>query len=135
MINGDYLDTPWITPDGKVLYTGNLQSGLISRLDNNGGIFGAPQTVANLGGTSVTSPVTRDDLTLYLALGEGTGLGIVVSTRASTTTTWQPPTEITSLKADAGAAAPSWISADGCRLYVTYAFGDTDAIYVATRPK
>lgn len=84
----------------------------------------------------MTTPVTSDDLTLFVGLGDTTGHEILVSKRASTTAAFPAPTQVAELKTSAVDAEPSWISSDGCRLHVRYrADGDKSRIYVATRPK
>lgn len=136
MITGDYLLHPSVTADGSALFTSNIQSGGLARLDRTGGGFGAPQVVAIATGNSVVSPVSSDDLTMYLALGDTNGHEILVSKRASKGVSWPAPVTVAELKTSATRAEPSWISADGCRLYLTYnlASGKT-AVHVATRPK
>jgi hypothetical protein len=119
-----------------VLYVSNLSSGLITRMAKSGNTFGAQETVALPIQSSVVSPVTRDELTLYFSLGDTTGNDIYVAKRSSTTAAWPTPTEVSELKISASLAEPSWISADGCRLYLSYAqSGGKSIIYVATRPK
>lgn len=136
MIVRDFVISPAITDDGKVLYVSNLSSGLLERMVKTGTMFGSPETVATPLQSSVTAPVTRDELTLYLSLGDTTGNDIYVAKRSSVNAAWPMPTEITELKTSAVQAEPSWISADGCRLYLTYAqSGGQAIIYVATRPK
>jgi hypothetical protein len=136
MIAGDYLHTPSITADGKVLYTADLAHGYLARLDKAGSGFGEPQRVDTQFGMSVTSPVSRDDLTLYMSLGEQIGSEILATKRTSTNSPWPTPTQVTELKTNAVQAAPNWISADGCRLYLTYTpSAGKSTIYMAARPK
>ncbi|HMG51869.1 MAG TPA: hypothetical protein VK601_00275, partial [Kofleriaceae bacterium] len=138
MITADPLVAPSVTDDGKVLYVANLSFGSLSRLAFAGGAFGNPETVAVPGGLSITTPVTRDELTLYLSIGDTTGHEIQVTKRASLTSPWPMPSEVTELKinADSDNAEPSWISADGCRIYLRYRLGsEKSKIYLATRPK
>ena len=136
MINGDFVISPSITDDGKVLYVSNLSTGLLSRMDRVGVGFGAPQTVALQTQFSVTAPVSRDDLTLYLSLGDTTGNEIQVTRRASTSAAWPAPAQVSELHIVSTQAEPSWISSDGCRLYLTYAVSTGNPIiYMASRPK
>jgi WD40-like Beta Propeller Repeat len=136
VIAGDFLISPSITADGKVLYAADLTSGALARLDRVGGGFGAAQPVALQTTMSVTAPVSRDDLTMFLSIGDTIGNDIIVTKRASTIKPFPAPTEVTEIKTNATVAEPSWISADGCRLYLRYAAsGDASRIYVATRPK
>jgi hypothetical protein len=134
-ITGDFLIDPGITDDGNALYAANLSSGLIVRMPRSGATFGAQETVALPVQSSVVSPVTRDELTLYFSLGDTVGNDIYVAKRNSTSAAWVA-SEVTELKISTGLAEPSWISRDGCRLYLTYAQANgTSTIYVATRPK
>jgi hypothetical protein len=136
VIAGDFLISPSVTADGNVLYAADLSSGALARLDRAGGGFGSPQPVDLLTMMSVTAPVSRDDLTLFLSIGDTIGHDIIAAKRASTSGPFPAPTEVTELKTTATVAEPSWISADGCRLYLRYAAsGDTSRIYVAARPK
>jgi Tol biopolymer transport system component len=135
MITGDFLIDPAITTDGSVLYAANLSSGGLVRMDRNGSGFGTPQSVALPTSSSTVSPVTNDDLTMFMSFGDSVGATIAVTQRASKTTAFPAPAAVSELQIGATVAEPSWLSADGCRLYLTYgmASGKT-SIYVATRP-
>jgi hypothetical protein len=136
IIAGDFLIAPSITADGKVLYVADLTMGRLARLDRVGGGFGPHQTVALQTPMSVSFPVSSDDLTLFMAFGTSSGNEILVTKRASTTSAFPPPAQVAELKTDAVQAEPSWISADGCRLYLRYqADGDKSRIHVAVRPR
>ena len=135
-ITGDFLIHPAITADGNVLYAANLSTGRLSRMDKVGNAFGPPQNVAIPGGTSVVSPVTNDDLTIFLGLGDSVGSEIIATSRPTTGDAFPTPTQVTELKTTATIAEPSWLSPDGCRLYLTYGeAGGKTTIHVATRPK
>lgn len=136
LLPGDNLGHPSITADGKVLYAANLASGGLVRFDKAGAGFGAPQAVALSYPTKLVSPVSRDDLTMFLSKGDGTGTEILVTRRATTATAWPTPTTVTELKTTAVEAEPSWLSADGCRLYLRYkaTASSKSTIFVATRP-
>jgi hypothetical protein len=134
-ITGDFLIDPAITDDGNALYAANLSSGLIVRMPRSGTTFGAQETVALAVQNSVVSPVTRDELTLYFSLGDTVGNDIYVAKRSSTSAAWVA-SEVTELKISSTLAEPSWLSRDGCRLYLTYAQASGKSIiYVATRPR
>ncbi|HEY6179307.1 MAG TPA: hypothetical protein VIX73_32860 [Kofleriaceae bacterium] len=134
-ITGDFLIDPGITSDGNALYAANLSSGLIVRMPRTGSTFGGQETVALPTQFSVVSPVTRDELTLYFSLGDTVGNDIYVAKRGSTNGAWVA-NEVTELKINSGLAEPSWLSVDGCRLYLTYSgSGGKSTIYVATKPK
>lgn len=77
-----------IVDDGNALYAANLSSGLIVRMPRSGTTFGAPETVALPVQSSVVSPVTRDELTMYFSLGDTVGNDIYVAKRISTTAAW-----------------------------------------------
>jgi hypothetical protein len=136
MMDGDYLLAPSITADGNVLYVANPSMGKLARLDRAGGVWGGPQSVVLSASESVTTPVSRDDLTLFLSLGETTGHAIMATRRASSSAPFPAPMPVAELATTDGAAEPSWISPDGCRLCLRYQpSGEKSRIYVATRPK
>lgn len=135
MIPGDYLIDPAITADGKVLYAADLSTGRLARLDRGSSGFGSPQTVALPTNNSVVSPVTNDDLTMFLSFGDSTGHSIAVTHRSSTDSGFPEPTVVAELATGASIAEPSWLSPDGCRLYLTYAVANgKQTIYMASRP-
>src|SRR5262249_47027874 len=84
-IDGDFLTDPGITADGAVLYAANLSTGALVRLDRMGTGFGPPQGVAIPATSSIVSPVTNDDLTMFLSFGDTVGGSIGVTRRASKT--------------------------------------------------
>lgn len=136
MITGDYLIDPAITTDGSVLYAASLMTGGLVRLDRAGSGFGVPQDVALDAGSSVVSPVTNDDLTMFMSFGDTVGSSIAVTQRTATTTGFPAPAAVTELATGVTIAEPSWLSADGCRLYLTYGTSNSkQQIYVATRPE
>lgn len=137
-LKGEALHSPSITADGKVLYVANLSFGALDRMEKVGAVFGSAQTVDISLGSSVTSPVSSDDLTLFMSLGEQVGDDIQATTRTSTAAAFPTPTRVNELKTAAVQAAASWVSADGCRLYLTYLAADTGAksrIFFAIRPR
>ena len=135
-ITGDFLIHPALTADGGVLYAANLSTGRLSRMEKVGNGFGPPQNVAIPGSTSVVSPVTNDDLTVFLGRGDSVGSEIIATQRPTTGDAFPEPTQVTELKTAATIAEPSWLSPDGCRLYLTYGdAGGKTTIHVATRPK
>jgi WD40 repeat protein len=134
-IDRDFVIDPGITDDDNALYVANLSSGLIERMTRSGTTFINPETVSLAVQSSVVSPVTRDELTLYFSLGDTTGNDIYVATRGTTSAPWVA-SEVMELKTTATLAEPSWISKDGCRLYLTYSTsGGKSTLYVATRPR
>ncbi|MEO7094540.1 MAG: hypothetical protein ABI175_14890 [Polyangiales bacterium] len=100
--------------------------------------FGAPSRV-DVPGLTVTDDadpvISRDGLTLFFASDAPGGLGggdIYVTTRASLTSAFGPPVAVSQLSS-AAAEGPSWISPDGCRLYLSSARAGSPDIYVASR--
>ena len=137
-LDGEALHSPSITADGKVLYVANLSTGALSRMEKTGGGFGSAQTVDISLSMSVTSPVSSDDLTLFMSLGEQFGDDIQSTTRASAAVPFPTPTRVNELKTTAAQAEASWVSPDGCRIYLTYlasGTGTKSRIFFSTRPK
>jgi hypothetical protein len=136
MISGDFLTDPAITSDGSVLYAANLSTGGLVRLDRSGSGFGAPQDVALGASSSVVSPVTNDDLTMFMSFGDTVGGQIAMTRRTSTSTGFPAPAAVAELASSNSIAEPSWLSSDSCRLYLTYGGGSVkQTIFVATRPQ
>ncbi len=136
LIDGEFMIMPSLTVDGGLLYTANLQTGRLSRLEKVGNGFGPAQNVNIPGSTSVVSPVTNDDLTIFVGLGDSQGAEIAVTTRPTITDAFPAPTQVVELKTAATFAEPSWLSPNGCRLYLTYGdSGGKTTIHVATRPE
>jgi hypothetical protein len=131
------LIAPAILGDGSALYVANLENGGLSRLDRMGSGFSAPQNVALNHPFSVKSPVTRDDLLLLMSEGASTGNKILFTRRTSVTQPWPAPMPLAEIQPTAVLAEPSWISPDGCRLYLTLQATSTDRsrIFFATRPR
>ncbi len=135
VIPGDFIIDPAITADGDVLYGANLSTGRLSRFEKTGASFGAAQDVAIPASSSVVSPVTNDDLLMFLGKGDTTGAEIISTKRLSTADPFPEPTTVVELDTAAEVAEPSWLSPDGCRLYLTYGeTGGKTILHVATRP-
>ena len=130
---------PSVTADGSAIYVENLNNGVIARIDKTATGFSDRQTVPLGGGFSVTSPATSDDLTLFFSVGEMIGSDIQVSKRASKTVSFPAALEVAELKdPNEATSAVSWVSADGCRVYMNRqltATGSHSIIYVAERGK
>jgi hypothetical protein len=130
---------PSVIADGSAIYVENLNMGSIARIDKTGTGFSLRQTVPLGGSFSLTSPATSDDLTLFFSLGEMIGNDIQVSARASKTVSFPPAVEVAELKdPNEATSAVSWVSADGCRVYMNRqltATGSHSIIYVAERGK
>lgn len=77
-----------------------------------------------------------DGLTFFWGsdrLGGPTGVDIITATRASTAVPFENATVLTGISSDAQ-EGPSWLSSDGCRLYLTSARTGLAKLYVASRP-
>jgi hypothetical protein len=132
-ISDQGLAEPSITSDEKTLYVSNQQTGNLARLQNTGGTFGAAEDLALQASVTQVSPATGDGLTLFMTLRNGP---VNVTKRASTQDPWPVPSEVTELGSHDELFLPSWVSSDGCRLYLTYApSGGKSRIYMAARPK
>lgn len=101
------------------------------------GNWDTPQLIGpQFHGVGDHAPVlTHDQLTLYFA-GQraAASVEIMKTTRPSLTEAWSDPTVVSSVSSD-GDDEPNWLSADGCRLYLTSTAHGNDDLYVATRPK
>ena len=104
-----------------------------------GNLFGTPVRLLdlNLGGSAEGDPVlTSDGLTIYFRSNRAGGPGqfdIYAATRSSTaTTTFSPPMLVPNINS-AVDDGPSWISPDGCRIYLSSDRDGTNDIFVATR--
>ncbi len=81
------------------------------------------------------SPVlSADQKTLYFASRRNaTNDDIYATTRGSITAQWGAPTLLTSLSTPAD-DAPSWVSDDGCRLYIISSSPGNPDVFLAKRP-
>ncbi|HTL33241.1 MAG TPA: hypothetical protein VL326_08960 [Kofleriaceae bacterium] len=104
---------------------------------SGGTTFSAPTVVPGLATASVEGDpaVTPDGLTIYFRSdvpAARAGFNIYVATRQTTATAFGAPTIVPNVNTDAD-DGPSWISPDGCRLYLSSDVAGTNDIYVATR--
>lgn len=138
---------PFVTPDGTSLYFSSNRAGsfLLYQSLAAGAAFGAPTLVPGLGSGNPsavdTAPVLSADLlTIYFASTRvdagSNAYDLLVARRTTPTGTFATATPVTELNdANTGVSdVPSWLSADGCRLYMTSdrAGGSFD-VYLATR--
>lgn len=111
-------------------------------------IYHASHTGASFGPASIESDLdiagtdsgaaapSSDGLTVYFRSDRNAAVGdydIYVARRASTSDGFAPATavaEVNSTSLD----TPNWISADGCRLYMSSSRDDASNVYVATKP-
>jgi hypothetical protein len=120
------------------LYFASDRSGIVDiyRAAEQSGGFASPLLIPELGSPAYNGypVVSFDELTIYLGSnrGDAGGFQIWTSSRALTSQPWPTPTLVTEL-ASFGNTTPSWISSDGCRLYLTSDQSGNDDIYVASK--
>jgi hypothetical protein len=143
-----YDANPFVRGDGGELwFVANGQSASIDIYvahanPNDGG----PWTTTTVGEVNTSQQdfnpvISADGLTLYFAsdrnLPGSAGLNIFVASRSDTKSVFQPPQAVDNVNSNDD-ETPTWLSVDGCRLYMTSnragGRGKQD-IYVATRPK
>jgi Tol biopolymer transport system component len=143
-VNTDAIESdPYITPDGETLYFGRDDgtAGGIFRASAGPTGFGTATAVSELNGAYAGSPVlSADGTTIFFISDRAGGVGgvdIWTATRAAATGTFGAITNVTELNST-DFEHPSWLSADGCRIYFTSrragASGGHD-IWVADRPQ
>jgi hypothetical protein len=114
----------WFTTE-KAIYTAPRQ----------GTSFGAPVAVTelNTSGTQVFPVPSYDGTYMYFASDRGGNYDIYLTLRPAGATTWSAPTLVTELNSPQE-DEPTWLSNDGCRLYLTSArTSGTLQIYLAER--
>ncbi|MBP6629972.1 MAG: PD40 domain-containing protein [Kofleriaceae bacterium] len=120
------------------LYFVSTRTGLprIYRATRTGpGAYQAPTLVSEIGGAEESDPVpTADGLTLYWSSTRGGDAGNVYrATRASLSDPFADVVELGGLTSTS-IDAPSWISVDGCRLYMSSDRSGQPHVYLATSP-
>jgi hypothetical protein len=132
---------PFLQVGGNELYFSSSRtgSGDIYRSTRTGMAFSAPTQVSELStafdeGDPVITP---DGLTIYFRSdrpnpGGPAGYNIYTATRATIADPFGAASLVPSVNSDAD-DGPSWISLDGCRLYISSARAGTNDIYVSTR--
>lgn len=104
----------------------------------NGNTFATPIRMVelNAGGSAEGDPVlSSDGLTIYFRSDRLSTIGafdIYVATRPTTAATFDPPTLVSSVNSS-GDDGPSFISTNGCRLYLSSDRDGNNDIFVATR--
>ncbi len=130
---------PYISPAGTALYFRAEVApgdGQIFRASRSGGVVAAPQVMSPFNTSfDESDPVaTANDLTVFFAStrtgGSEGGRDIWVAQRASTSDPFGAPRNLQELNTFED-ERPSFVSADGCRLY----FGRGEGMYVAERPR
>jgi len=141
--------SPYVLPDGSALYvakrlTAEPSRGVIHRAARGTGAYDDVQPVTALGpSTDDDYPVvTADELTIYWASQRG-GAGtqdIYEATRQDAKSPFSAVRRVDSLSTAARDERPTFISADGCRLYYASSVrvkppATASDIFVATKPK
>jgi hypothetical protein len=105
----------------------------------SGGYAARPVVELNSAANDYSPVVTKDNLTVYFAserpLGGAAGSNVWVATRTTPTEPFARPAPVRNVNSD-GDEKPTWISDDGCRLYIaTTRDGGRGAqdIYVSSR--
>lgn len=130
-----------VLPDHRALYFHSDRSGNydIYRAPLSNGQFGTPLPVSgvslNTAATEHSAITTPDELTLLFASDRAGGVGaadIYFARRASTADGFGAPMNLQSLNTS-GNDSPSWVSSDGCVVYLTRGAVGAYEIFVATR--
>lgn len=131
--NADNVREPSITHDGSALYAANLSTGFIVRMPRVGDSFGSPDGVDTNIAASQTSPVSSDDLNLFLSARDK---GIYLVHRDTPTSGWNTPSLLAEFGVWQEMLKLGFASRDGCRLYFSMQNGQPySRIFMAKRPK
>ncbi|MFI5301054.1 MAG: TolB family protein [Polyangiales bacterium] len=130
-----YDGTPYVSNDGSELWLATNRAGSIDvyRAHAEGTGFGAAESVTELNSSASdeNNPVLMaDGLTIYFASNRTGTSQVYVAHRATMASAFGAPTVVSEVNSS-DANYPSWISADGCRLYITRFVASHQ--YVATR--
>jgi hypothetical protein len=104
----------------------------------DGTTFSAPTVVSELAAADEEGDpvVTPDGLTIYFRSDRPAAFGgfnVYTASRSTDTEPFGPVTMVPNVNTDKD-DGPSWISPDGCRLYISSDAAGTHDIYVASRP-
>jgi Tol biopolymer transport system component len=132
---------PFLTPDGSEIYFASNRTGdydiYRAALDN--GMYGAPSAVAELNETGVDDAdpvISADGLTMFFSSTRPGGVGaadIWMAARSAPASAFGPPVNVTELNSTSQ-DDPTWLSVDGCRLYMSVGDMPSTHLYLATRP-
>jgi Tol biopolymer transport system component len=114
---------PYVVPDGSALYFHTFRNGKpdIYRARQNATGFDPPESVSiNTSAFEALPVVSADELIIYFYReGDTTGVdGVWMATRTSVADPFGPAVSLAALNDPYPKAAPTWISPDGCRLYL-----------------
>lgn len=135
----------FVTPDGSALYFGSQSSVtapnelyVSDRMDAGFGVR-APIPAVDTGGDALSPAISSDELTLFFGTDRAGGVGgldVWQTTRAHPQDDWNAPAPVNEVNTSSS-DLPSWVSGDGCRLYLTSnrAPDGNQHIFLATRPK
>jgi hypothetical protein len=131
---------PFLQPNGDELIFSSTRTGNgdLYRSVRSGTNFSAPSRILELAdlATEEGDPVlSADGLTLFFRSDRAAGFGsfnIFVATRSTTADEFGAPVLVDNVNSD-GEDGPSWISLDGCRLYLSSDRAGSNDLYVATR--
>ena len=126
--------SPWLSPDGQVMYFSSDRSGLYSiwTATWNGTDFNAPSLVSELSPSGLNQfPILTPDQLVVYWLGPG---GIMVATRAATTDHFSNATVVTELASlPPNGGGPIYITPDRCTIYGSTRPSGTTSIVTATK--
>jgi Tol biopolymer transport system component len=131
-----YDGTPYVTNDGSELWLASNRDGMIHlfRAHVNGSGFDSAHAVTELNGPSSVenNPVLMaDGLTIYFSSNRDGNTEIYVAHRDAMANAFSTPKIVKELSS--GSDYASWISPDGCRLYMTRGAGDGFELWLASR--
>lgn len=130
---------PYALPDGRTLYATRETLGMPASLYRARLAGGQALTLERLGSLARVNEqapvVTPDELTIFFARTQGGAVDIWTATRKATSDAFGAERRVAELS-NGAYQAPSWVSPDGCRLYVFARRADGvggDDIWVASR--
>ncbi len=146
LLGGSYTEDdadPYLLPDGRALYFTGTNGGRreILRMsaqspDAGGSLYGTPEGILADATVQYVAPVvTQDELTLFVSQGDGDAnrWDVTILTRSSTLDRFANPRKLDAVNSTFF-DVPTWISPDGCALYLTSRRSGQMRTYVARRP-